>query len=533
MERVTVIGSGQMGAGIAQVFAQAGFSVCMQDINAPQLDAAFSQIAKFIRRGAEKGQYSAETAEAAIARLTATTALEEAARRADLVIEAVFENMTVKKELFGKLDAICPPETIFASNTSGLSISEMAANSGRPDRFVGIHFFNPVPLMKLVEVVRGAETAEDVVQQALELVERLDKTAVVCEDSPGFIVNRINRPVYYRSQLLISEGVTPQAIDKALVLGASFRMGPLTTSDLSGVQIGLAVSENLQQEFGDPKYRPIPLMRKLVRAGHIGRRVGKGWYLYPESNSEPQPRWQDIEVPSMVAPERIAFCGETEEARRWGGKFAQAGYRIVEPGEAQVVFVPEEYGEDYKETFKRVAQAAHEDAILVSLNPLSSVTELGALVGRSEKTIAAWCPLVWVHSKFFEISMGIDTDPETAGLIRALFDKMNYHTVVIPEVPAGVVLRVISCMVNEAAFCLQEKLATPHDIDEAMRLGMNYGHGPFEYADRSGLDNILQVLEYLQAETGDPRYRPAPLLRKMVRARRLGMAAGRGFHDYF
>ncbi len=531
-EKITVIGSGLMGAGIAQTCAQAGFKVAIQDINGQQVEAARAQIEKFIRRGAEKGQYSNEEAEAIIGRLSATSSLQEAAQDADWVIEAIFESMPAKKELFGKLAQICPAHTIFASNTSGLSISEMGAISGRPERFVGLHFFNPVPLMKLVEVVRGAATEETIVQAAVELGKKLGKTPVVCDDSTNFIVNRINRPVGYESQLLVSEGVTPQAVDKAMVLGASFKMGPLATGDYSGLNIGLAVSENIYKEFGDPKYRPIPLVRKMVRAGHTGRKPGIGFYLYPNGTTEPQPRWPDLALPEVAAPERVAVVGDNEEANRLRGKIAQAKFQIVEPEHAQIVFVPEVYSTDYKSWFAETARQSHPEAVLVALKPLASVTELGAAGGRPVKTIGAFCPLIWVHSKFFEIQLGLDSSMETAGLVQALFNQMSYHTVITPEVPAGIVLRIISCMINEAAFCLQEKLATAEDIDVAMRLGMNYAHGPLEYADRMGIDNVLAILEYLQAETGDPRYRPAPILKKMVRARHLGFDSGQGFHSY-
>ncbi len=533
IKKITVIGSGTMGAGIAQTCAVAGFTVSLQDIDEKRLEAAYNQIVKFIRRGAEKNQYSSEVAEAAVKNLSYSTDLAKAVQNSDWVIEAIFENMAVKKELYSKLDEYCHPRTNFASNTSGLSITEIGAASGRPEQMVGMHFFNPVPLMKLVEVIRGAETSPEVFEQAVEFGKALGKTVVQCQDSPNFIVNQINRPVYFECQMMVQEGLTPQVIDTAMRLGASFKMGPLETGDWSGLEIGLSVSENTLREFGDPKYRPMPIVRKLVRAGNVGRKAGKGFYLYPEGSDKPVPRWSDIELPKVELPKTVAVPGDSLEARRLRGKLAQAGFDSVELGEAELVLVAPELDQDYKKMFASVALDTVPGAILVALDAFSSPSELGAITGRPRETFRLFCPLSFVHDKFYELALGLETAPKAAAKAVALLDALDYKYIVVPETPIGVTLRVICCMINEAAFCLQEKLASVEDIDTAMRLGMNYGMGPFQYADKIGVDLVLEVMEHLQIETGDPRYRPAQLLRKMVRARQFGQEAGRGFYDYF
>jgi len=532
IKKITVIGSGTMGAGIAQTCAQAGYTVSLQDIQGEQLTKAHAQIIKFIRRGAEKGQYSSEEAEAAVNRLSSTTDLAEAVRGSDWVIEAIFENMAVKRELYAKLDEYCHPKACFASNTSGLSITELGAASGRPEQFVGMHFFNPVPLMKLVEVIRGAESKAEVVEAAVKLGQNLGKTVVQCADSPNFIVNQINRPVYFEAQMMVQEGLTAQSIDTAMRLGAGFKMGPLETGDMSGLEVGLSVSENTLREFGDPKYRPMQIVRKLVRAGNVGRKAGKGFYLYSPGSDKPVPRFPDIALPQAQAPKAIAVPGEGPEARRWRGKLSQAGFEPVDLGAAELVLIAPEPGQDYKAFFNQAALDTIPGTLLAVVNPYVSPTEMGAIAKRSEQTFGLFCPLPFVHDKFFELAMGLETAPEAAAGMVALLNTLDYKYVVTPETPVGVTLRVICCMVNEASFSLQEGLASVEDIDTAMLLGMNYGMGPFQYADMLGVDLVLKTLEHLQAETGDPRYRPAQLLRKMVRANRLGQDTGRGFYEY-
>ncbi len=522
-EKISVIGSGTMGAGIAQVCVLAGFDVTMQDINQAQVEAAQSQIARFIRRAAEKGQLTQAEAEAAISRLSVTTDLAQVAEGASWIIEAIYESMPAKRDLLTRLSELCPPETRFASNTSGLSISEIGAAGDRPAQTVGLHFFNPVPLMKLVEVIQGGETSQETMEAAIALGQKLGKTVVVCQDAPNFIVNRINRPVGLEAQRLLEEGLTAQAIDKALVLGANFKMGPLQTSDLSGIHIGLAVTENIFKETGDPRYRPVGLLRQLVRSGQTGKKAGKGFYLYPAGSENPVPRKPDPELPRPTLPDRIAVPGDDYEALWWRGKLGQAGFDVVSsPLESPLVLVTGPF-----------EAANYNNQTVYALTNLLDPDQLGEASRLSEgRAVSLQSPLPFIHDKFFELALPMDTHPEAAGLVAALLDRINYKYIVIPQVPGGVVKRVICALINEAAFALQEGLANVQDIDQAMKLGMNYGLGPFEYADQMGLDQVLEMLEFLQKETGDPRFRPALKLRQMVRSHHLGLEAGRGFYSY-
>lgn len=532
-EKIAVIGSGTMGAGIAQVCLLAGYRVTLQDLKEELVQAAQAQIGRFIRRMAEKGQLDAPEAEAAVSRLSVTTDLEETAQETSWVIEAIFENMEAKRDLFSRLNRLCPAETNFASNTSGLSISEIGAAGGRPHQTVGLHFFNPVPLMKLVEVVRGSDTTPEVEQAAIALGQKLGKTVVVCSDSPNFIVNRINRPVGIEAQQMLQDGLPAQAIDRALVLGAGFKMGPLMTSDLSGVHIGLTVTENIFKETGDPRFRPVPYVRKLVRAGHTGKKAGKGFYLYPPDSDAPVPRQPDIELPQATVPAKIAILGESPEAARFKERLAQAGCQVEDSHEqAELVLITARRSQDYGEFFKELKSQEKQGVVYALLDPLASVTEAGFESGQPQNVVGLQAPLPFMNDKFYEISLGLETAPEAAGMVAALLEKTGCKYVVMPEIPAGIVLRVICAMINEAAFSLQEGLASVEDIDVAMHLGMNYGLGPFQYADRLGVDKVLAVLDYLYRETGDPRYRAAVLLRQMVRAGKLGRSARSGFYKY-
>lgn len=281
IKKVAVIGAGIMGTGIAQVCAQAGYEVGLRDIEDEFVERSISTMKSSLGKLVQKGKISQGDADAIISRIKGTTDLKEAAGDADLVIEAVVENMDVKKQVFKELDEICPERTIFASNTSSLSITEMAAATKRPEKVVGMHFFNPVPVMRLVEIVRGLTTSDETVEVARAFAEKLGKTPVVCKDSPGFIANRIALPSLNEAMFALMEGVAPKEdIDTAMKLGYNWPMGPLELADLVGLDTLLAIFEVFYNEFGDPKYRPCPLLRQMVRAGYLGRKTGKGFYEY-------------------------------------------------------------------------------------------------------------------------------------------------------------------------------------------------------------------------------------------------------------
>jgi len=277
---VGVVGAGQMGSGIAQVTAQAGVRVIMNDISEEMCKHGLDGIGRNLDRMVQRGRFKPEERDRVVRNIETTTNLEDLAR-ADFVIEAVVENEDAKIALFQKLDQICPPETIFASNTSSISITRMGARTKRADRVIGMHFMNPVPAMRLVEIIRGLATSEDTYQATRVLAERVGKTTMTAQDFPGFIVNRVLLPMINEAIYTMYEGVGGVTdIDTAMKLGTNQPMGPLELADLIGLDTCLAIMEVMQRVLGDDKYRPCPLLKKYVDAGYLGRKVGRGFYQY-------------------------------------------------------------------------------------------------------------------------------------------------------------------------------------------------------------------------------------------------------------
>ena len=279
MKTIMVIGAGQMGGGIAQVAAQAGYSVILNDIKDEFVMRGLGIIQKNLSRSIEKGKLTAEDKEVILSRITKSTSLQDAAA-ADLVIEAAVENMAIKAQVFSQLDVICPEHTILSTNTSSLPITEIGAFTKRPDRVIGMHFMNPVPVMKLVEVIRGLATSDEVYKTIETLSLAMGKTPVEVNDAPGFVANRVLVPMLNEAVYTLYEGIaTVEAIDNVMKLGMNHPMGPLALADLIGLDTVLSIMEVLHEGLGD-KYRPCPLLRKYVKAGWLGRKSGRGFYNY-------------------------------------------------------------------------------------------------------------------------------------------------------------------------------------------------------------------------------------------------------------
>ena len=280
IKKVTIIGSGTMGNGIAQVFALKGFDVNLLDIKQEFLDRAVATLTKSLDRMVKKEKINDDDKKAALARVNATTDMK-VAKDSQLVIEAVTENLDVKLKLWQDLEEICGPDTLFASNTSSLPITELAAATKRPEKYIGMHFMNPVPMMKLVEIIRGMATSDETCDLISDLTKKLGKVPVEANDYPGFIANRILLPMINEAVFAHMEGVgTVEAIDEVMKLGMGHPMGPLFLADFIGLDVCLAILEVMHEGLGDPKYRPCPLLRKMVQAGYLGRKSGRGFYDY-------------------------------------------------------------------------------------------------------------------------------------------------------------------------------------------------------------------------------------------------------------
>lgn len=490
MKRIGVVGAGAMGSGIAQVAAQAGLDVLLYDVADKPLEAGVARIRSGLDRLVQRGKLSAEDRAVIEGRVSTTKTLGDFLD-IEFIVEAAPEVMELKKEIFQKLDHICGRTTILATNTSSLSVTEIAELTYRPDRVCGMHFFNPVPLMKLVEVVWGAQTGSETTRRTTELAELLGKTAVQVKDTPGFIVNRVARPFPGEALRLLGDGVAgPRQIDRAAKLGAGFRMGPFELMDLVGMDINFAVNRSVfEQFFYEPRFRPHPLQAQMVKANRLGRKSGAGWYRYEGEQI-------------LDGPEGAIFHGNP-------GPRPDVTLHII--GDATLAALAREAG------FSLSDDPDAADLVLAEASRLTT-TELAASLPDPARVVGFGGVPTVARRQLVEVAPGIRTVPEATELAVAVFHALGRDTEVIQDGPGLIVPRLIACLANEAAFALMEGVASAPDIDTAMRLGVNYPRGPLEWGEEIGLDLILGILDHLQQFTGEDRYRPCPLLRKLVLA---------------
>lgn len=511
-ETVAVLGAGTMGRGIAQVAAVARHPVWLYDPYPASLEKSLSEIRADLQNSAEKGRLPG-TVEEVLARIHPTQSLEDCAR-AGLVIEAVPEKLELKQELLGKLGEL-NEDNILATNTSTFSVSAIAAKVKHPQRVVGLHFFNPAQRMKLVEVVGGLQTAPSLLERSLELLQSWGKEPVKVVDAPGFLVNRVARPFYGEALKLHGEGVAREHLDW-IMRGMGFPMGPFELMDLIGLDVNYAASTSVYQSFyGEPRYRPHPLQYQRVAAGMLGRKTNQGWYPYPPGPppppTPPPPQTKDIPLPIIIGPNPLA-------------KELRARFRHTENlTDAQFVLdcrVKLERKHDFDSHTR--ADPGPRSHALENLPVVSLIWGHSASTVQAEfrdRMVAGFSLVPPISEKsIVELYAPLSGTGQALNLAHTYFTAHGYNTLVLPDQPGGIGFRILALLINEAVSALAEGVASPADLNRAMRLGTGYPLGPLEWAEQIWLKPVLRALEGLQAELGEDRYRPHPLLRRMVAA---------------
>ncbi|MGH2913468.1 MAG: 3-hydroxyacyl-CoA dehydrogenase NAD-binding domain-containing protein [Solirubrobacteraceae bacterium] len=523
---IGVAGAGTMGAGIAQLGCLAQITTLLHDPDPDALERGIQRIGARLHRETERGRVTAEAAERARRHLRPAPRLADLAE-CELVIEAAPERLAIKRELFGALSEIVTDDCVLATNTSSLLVTELATAAGHPERVVGMHFFNPPPLMALLEVVAGADSAPRALAIARATGEAMGKRVIDAIDGPGFLVNRCNRPFGLEALKLVAEGVaTVEQIDRICRLGGGFRMGPFELMDLVGVDVGLDVARSFyEQSFGEPRWRPSPISVKTVAAGRTGRKSGRGFYTYPTDGPYRPP---DPLPPAICGGDGlIVIVGESALARQLALAAADAGWEVATPEQAAAEPPPALIVEvDPPDLDEATAPAqGGPRAVYCAAGSLAALDPGGSSVGFHALAPLDECGLV-------ELTRGPDTAPSAADAAQRFFATLGKRTEWVADAPGLVLGRIVCQLVNEAAFALGEGVGEAGDIDTGMTLGLNYPRGVLGWADQIGLDQVLGALYALSEERGEDRYRPAPALRALCLSGRIGVATGEGFFSH-
>jgi len=504
---IGVVGAGTMGAGIAQLAAQAGARTLLFDPLDGAVERGLASARAGIEKLAAKGRLD-EDSETVSRRLTAAGALADLGG-CELIVEAAPEILEVKRELFAELSAAAPG-AVLASNTSSIPITAIAPAAADPGRVVGMHFFNPAPLMGLVEVIAGVESSPDALAVARAAGQAMGKRVIDAADGPGFLVNRCNRPFGLEALRLLTEQIADaETIDRIVRLGGGFRMGPFELQDLVGIDTGLEVAKSFYAlSFGEPRWRPSPLSAQMVAAGRHGRKTGRGWYAYDAAGEVPH-RPADPDPPLLGGGDGrvvvVSGFAAIAEQIRTAARFA--GWDARDPASAQgvVAFLNVDCGQDPEDPPLQAAPRA----ILCVDGSLAALDPEGSAVG-----FFALPPLDL--SRLVELTRTDFTTDTAAERAEHFFTTLGKHVEWVGDAPGLVLGRIVCQVINECAFAVGEGVGSPQDVDDGMVLGLNHPRGPLGWADAIGLDTVVAVLDALVDEYREERYRTAPLLRRVV-----------------
>jgi 3-hydroxybutyryl-CoA dehydrogenase len=506
---VAVIGSGAMGSGIAQVAAACGHQVRLFDTRPEAVGKAIADIGKVYARLVEKGRMGAVEADLARERLLPAASLRDVAD-ASLVIEAIVENLEVKRKLFAELEGIVVDDCILATNTSSISVTAIAAQLRRPDRLVGMHFFNPVPLMPLVEVISGLATEPDIANEVFALALDWGKEPVHTKSTPGFIVNRVARPFYAEALRLVAERASdPETLDAVMRDCGGFRMGPFELMDLIGHDVNFAVTQSVFNAcFGDPRFTPSIVQQELVNAGFLGRKSGRGFYRYGKDAVRQQPfvetpQQRPSTVRASVDPGQDAALIEPMEARLKAAGFAVERHRLPDGA------APE-------------APAFHCNGASVYLTDGRTATERAA-ANRHPDTVLYDLLLDPAGAARIALARSDQCSDEAYFATVGMFQAAGFTVSRLDDVPGMAVMRTVAMLANEAADAVNQGVCNEFAADLAMRKGVNYPLGPLAWAEKIGIAHVVTVLSNLASSYGEVRYRVSPLLRRKL-------ASGARFH---
>lgn len=488
---VAVVGAGTMGAGIAQVAAAAGHPVFLFDSVDGAVDKALEDMRLRMESSVAKGRRTAEEADAILDLIVGCGWLAECAPAA-LIIEAIIEDVDIKREVLSGLEALASPDAIIATNTSSLSVTAIASGLKRPERVVGMHFFNPAPAMPLVEIVLGAATDPTVAETAYATATAWGKKPVRCASTPGFIVNRVARPFYGEGLRLAAEGVADAAtLDALMTESGGFRMGPFALMDLVGLDVNLAVSKSVfEQSFHDSRFAPNVLQQSLVDAGRLGRKTGRGFFDYSPSAPSPVP----ATVEQQAHPRVVEAHGDLGWATPLLDRLSDVDVE-VSAGSAPGYLVVD--GVHVIPTDGRTAT----DLVAQQAYPASDIVVLDLVHD-------------WATAARVGLAVADQAQPGAAQQAAGLFQAGGLSVSEIADTPGMAVMRTVAQLAAVAGDAVALGVATPADIDLAMRLGTNYPLGPLEWADRLGVARVAGVLDHLRISYGEDRYRVPPLLRR-------------------